>query len=101
MRLLITNILQLCQVEQSSERKNRVYGKDMSVLPSIENAWLIAEDGLIHSFGSMSELPEHQADQTIDATGRLVLPTWIDSHTHLVFAAPRDQEFVDRIKGLS
>ncbi len=73
----------------------------MSVLPVTEHAWLIAENGLIHSFGEMADLPETHADETIDATGRMVLPAWVDSHTHLVFAAPRDGEFTDRIKGLS
>jgi imidazolonepropionase len=101
MRLLIINIHQLCQVELSSERKTKCAGAEMAILPSIDNAWLIAEDGLIHSFGPMTELPETNADQTVDATGRLVLPAWVDSHTHLVFAAPRESEFVDRIKGLS
>ncbi len=101
MRTLITNIRQLCQVETGNERKNRVSGADMAMLPSLENAWLLVENGLIHSFGTMETLPEMQADETIDATGRLVLPAWCDSHTHLVFAAPREQEFTDRIKGLS
>ena len=73
----------------------------MSVLPVTERAWLIADNGLIHSFGEMADLPEIHADETIDATGRMVLPAWVDSHTHLVFAAPRDGEFTDRIKGLS
>ncbi len=73
----------------------------MSHLPSIEHAWLMAENGIIHSFGAMDTMPDTGADETIDATGRLVLPAWCDSHTHLVFAAPRDGEFVDRIKGKS
>ena len=101
MRLLITNIKQLCQVEQTSGHRERVYGKNMAILPSIDNAWLLVEDELIHSFGEMGAIPELHADETIDATGKLVLPAWCDSHTHLVFAAPRDGEFVDRIKGLS
>ena len=73
----------------------------MAVLPYIDNAWLLAENGCIHSFGDMTTVPDVHADETIDATGRMVLPAWCDSHTHLVFAAPRDGEFVDRIKGLS
>ena len=100
MRLLITNIRQLCGIE-TAHRKSRVAGKEMAVLPSIENAWLLAENGIIHSFGAMRDLPHGTADETIDATGRLVLPAWCDSHTHLVFAGPRESEFVDRIKGLS
>jgi imidazolonepropionase len=101
MRLLITNIKQLCQIESATENKQRVYGKDMAMLPSIDNAWLLVADGLIHSFGEMATIPEMHAHKTIDATGKMVLPAWCDSHTHLVFAAPRDGEFVDRIKGLS
>ncbi|PSK95339.1 imidazolonepropionase [Taibaiella chishuiensis] len=102
MRLLIRNIKTLAQVETGAERKSRVYGQDMGTLPCLDDAWLYAEQGMIHSFGTMDTLPaELQADETIDASGRMVLPTWCDSHTHLVFAAPREQEFMDRIKGLS
>ncbi len=102
MRILIENIKQLLQTEEGPERKSRVYGKEMALLPSIDNAWLLIEDGIIHSFGWMNDRPESlNADEVINAEGRLVLPSWCDSHTHLVFAAPRDQEFVDRIKGLS
>jgi imidazolonepropionase len=101
MRILITNIKQLCQVECPENRRSRVSGQDMDTVPSIENAWLLVENGVIHSFGAMPHLPETRAEQEIDATGRLVLPAWCDSHTHLVFAAPREQEFVDRIRGLS
>jgi len=73
----------------------------MSLLQVTDNAWLLAENGIIRSFGKMADLPETRADETIDATGRMVLPAWVDSHTHLVFAAPRDGEFTDRINGLS
>ncbi len=102
MRLLIHNIKTLAQVEPGTDRKHRVYGHDMDTLPSLDHAWLYAENGIIHSFGTMDTLPEGlPADETIDAGGRIVLPTWCDSHTHLVFAAPREQEFMDRIRGLS
>lgn len=102
MRTLIKNIKSLLQVESGSDRKSRVYGKEMALLPQLENAWLLLEDGLIHSFGTMEELDTAaHADEVIDASGRLVLPSWCDSHTHLVFAAPREQEFEDRIRGLS
>ncbi len=73
----------------------------MAELPYLENAWLLIEGDRIHSFGRMAELPDVVADKTIDAHGRLVLPAWCDSHTHLVFAAPREHEFENRIKGLS
>lgn len=91
----------LLQVEEGT-KKQRVAGSEMATLPSLENAWLIIEQGKIHSFGSMKAMPASMnADKIIDATGRAVLPAWCDSHTHLVFAAPREQEFVDKIKGLS
>jgi imidazolonepropionase len=98
MRLLITNIKQLCGIDTD---KKRIAGKDMATLSCMENAWLLAEDGLIHSYGSMTDLPFRKVDQTYNADDRLVLPAWCDSHTHLVFAASREHEFVDRIKGLS
>jgi imidazolonepropionase len=101
MRTLITNIKSLAGIESGAARKPRIAGADMASLPAIDNAWLLIEDGRIHSFGEMSALPEGSADETIDAAGRLVLPAWCDSHTHIVFAAPREGEFVDRIRGLS
>ena len=73
----------------------------MATVPCIENAWLYLEDGKIHSFGRMSDMDFVAAENNLDAEGRTILPAWVDSHTHIVFAAPREQEFVDRIKGLS
>lgn len=101
MHLLLTNIKQLCQVETGTARKQLVRGEAMRVLPSIENAWLFIENGKIHSFGRMSEPPAVAANDVMDMGGRTILPAWCDSHTHLVFAAPREKEFVDRINGLS
>lgn len=101
MRTLITNIRSLAGIEEGSDRKSRIYGVQMAALPAIADAWLLVEDDRIHSFGEMQTLPQGQFDDTIDATGRIVLPAWVDSHTHIVFAAPRDGEFVDRIRGLS
>lgn len=101
MRLFIKNIHRLYGIETGDTLRQRIAGADMAHLPALDNAWLIADDGIIHSFGSMDALPETHADEEIDASERLVLPAWCDSHTHLVFAAPREQEFVDRIKGLS
>lgn len=97
MRTLIININLLCQTVDHT----RVAGKEMSRIPAIENAWLLIENQRIHSFGKMETMPEIQAEKTIDATGRLVMPAWCDSHTHLVFPTTREQEFTDRIKGLS
>jgi len=76
-------------------------GSALSVLSSVNDAYLLIEDGEISSFGSMQELQFENATHTIDATGRFVLPAWCDSHTHLVFAASREEEFVDKLKGLT
>ncbi len=73
----------------------------MSHLQSIDNAYLFAEDGKIKSFGPDKECPVERADEIIDCSGRIVMPAFCDSHTHLVFAAWRESEFVDRIKGLT
>ncbi|MFC0080200.1 imidazolonepropionase [Flavobacterium procerum] len=96
---LITNIQELLQVRETSIAK--VSGAEMAVLPTIKNAYLILKDELIEDFGSMENLPEIKADKIIDATGKVVLPSWCDSHTHIVYAGNREQEFVDRINGLS
>jgi imidazolonepropionase len=74
----------------------------MSTVPAIEHAWLILKDGLIHSFGKMSEgLPDFTADIVKDATGKIVMPAFCDSHTHIVYAGSREGEFNDRLKGLT
>jgi imidazolonepropionase len=99
MKILIRNIKQLLQVREYSP--NWVAGSEMNILPSIENAWLLLENGIISDFGTMDRCPEIQDQKVIDATGKIVLPTWCDSHTHLVYAGNREQEFVDRINGLS
>ena len=99
MKRLIININQLIQA--SNELPKFVRGKSMSHVPIIENAFLLIENDKIKNFGKMSELPNVSVDETIDATGKVVLPAWCDSHTHLVYAGNRVQEFVDRINGLS
>lgn len=72
----------------------------MSELPVLSNAFLVISNGLIHSYGLMEQLPaEIKAHQVINASGKFVLPSFIDSHTHLVFAATREEEFVMKIKG--
>lgn len=102
MKLLITNIKELLQIRQ--EKVTYLSGSEMKTLPGISNAWILLEDGKIADYGTMDNLEELDrisADEEIDATGKLVLPTWVDSHTHLVYAGNREQEFVDRINGLS
>ena len=99
MTTLFINIKELIQVRDKSVKK--VSGKDMSILPVIKNAFMLIEDDIIINFGSMDNLDVKKADKVVDLSGRLVLPTWCDSHTHLVYADSREEEFVDRIKGLS
>lgn len=96
--ILITHIKELVQVRDQPTLLLR--GKEMNELPSLANAYLIIDNGLIHSYGLMDQLPPTiSANQVINAAGRLVLPSFVDSHTHLVFAATREEEFVMKIKG--
>jgi imidazolonepropionase len=99
MKTLFINIKELLQVRE--QHIDKVSGDDMSILPKIENAFLLVEDNIILDFGSMEDCPSLPEVELIDATGRIVLPTWVDSHTHIVYAGNRIQEFVDRINGLS
>lgn len=99
MSIVIINIKELLQV-----RKNNVMivkGSDMKILPTLKNAYVLIEHDTIVEFGSMDDYPLYEVDTTIDATGKIVLPAWCDSHSHLVYAGDRSQEFVDRINGLS
>ncbi len=100
MKKLITNIAQLVNIR---EKNQLLRGSDQKTLPILENAYLFINDGIIESYGPMQELRSKKMDaaETIDAKGSFVMPCWCDSHTHLVFAASREEEFVDKIKGLS
>ena len=101
MNTLFTNIR--CLVN-TRENQSLLKGKDLLHLPSIENAFLLIEDGIIVSFGKMTELSDKIAalpQNIINVEGQFILPTWCDSHTHLVFAGSRENEFVDKINGLS
>lgn len=99
MKTLFINIKELIQTRETLIDK--VSGAEMNVLPKIENAFLLVENNLIVNFGPMSECPKNDITTTIDAKGKIILPTWVDSHTHIVYAGNRVQEFVDRINGLS
>jgi len=99
MKTLLINIKELLQVRDT--HIDKVSGAEMSKLPAIQNAYLLIEDNLISDFGKMEDLPQIPDAQIIDATGKTVLPAWCDSHTHIVYAGNRVQEFVDRINGLS
>ena len=97
---IITNIRQLVNVR---EEQQLLRGRDLAHLPCLNNAFLLIEDGIIAGYGSMNDLgsPEDITKDVVDASGQTVLPCWCDSHTHLVFAASREDEFVDKIRGLS
>jgi imidazolonepropionase len=101
-KLLIKNIKTLVQVRE--ELTEKVCGKDMAVLPCIDNAWLAIDNGLIADYGSMDDFPgitDWKGLDVIDAADRIVLPCYVDSHTHIVYAGNREGEFADRINGLS
>src|SRR5579863_4349030 len=105
---LIYNIKQLLNVRRESRL---LRGREMAELPCIDDAWLLVEGDRIADYGSMVEMPAGVAGmigdrgaidgQAVDASGRLLLPAWCDSHTHLVYAGSREGEFVDKIRGLS
>lgn len=97
---IITNIKQLINTRQQNEL---LRGEKLAELPSVENAYLVIENGIIAEYGEMDKLgwADSSNDNLIDATGQMVLPAWCDSHTHLVFAASREEEFVDKLKRLS
>lgn len=104
--MLITNIKGL--VGLHPKEKLSLRGSELANLPVLENAWLLLEDGLIKDFGLMSEIPSSilhlpglsgRQASSINAKGKFVFPSWCDSHTHIVFAAPREEEFVMKIAG--
>ena len=99
MATLFKNIKELIQVRTAPI--SFVSGKEMNVLPTIKNAFLVVENGLISNFGEMKDCPTTNFSEVIDATGKMILPSWCDSHTHIVYAGNREGEFVDRINGLS
>ena len=102
MKVIIKNIAELVQVEETIQEK--VSGTDMKNLSTIKNAFLCMEDGLISDFGSMdnwSGIDDWNNTEVVDAEGGMVFPSWVDSHSHLVFGGTREGEFVDRINGLT
>lgn len=105
MAILVKNIKQLVQAETKSVKWRA--GRDMQTLPVIENAFLLTEGDKIKDFGPMEELTEAKLSrikeniEEIDATGRMVFPSFCDSHTHIVYAGSREVEYIDKIKGLS
>lgn len=105
MKILIENIRQLIGVEQPGlPQRQKVSGLQMSMLPVLEDAFLLIENGMIGDFGMMADCPNNDNSgklQVIDAHERLVFPSFCDSHSHIVFAGSRENEFIDKIKGLS
>lgn len=104
MTILIKNIKELVQVEETPQAN--IAGREMAKLATITDAWLLLKDGVISDFGPMKELPSGTEtgsgpDEIIDASGRLVFPSFCDSHTHLVYAGSREIEYMDKIRGLS
>lgn len=99
MRTLFKNIKELIQVRE--QPVSFLAGAEMKVLPTIKNAFLLVENDIITDFGKMEKCPTILVDEIIDTTGKMMLPSWCDSHTHIVYAGNREGEFVDRINGLS
>lgn len=99
MKLLIKNIGSIVGID--TDRRERIAGEAMDQLQRLDDAYLIAEEGRIAAYGPMSELKSEEADEVVDARGGTLFPSFCDSHTHLVYAGSREQEFLDKIHGLS
>lgn len=100
MRLLVKNIAKIVGLDE--DRRVRAFGKNMDYVQMLDDAWLVAEDGRIADYGVMADVPSEEAfDSVVDAEGGMLFPSFCDSHTHLVYAGSREQEFVDKIHGLS
>jgi imidazolonepropionase len=98
---LLINIRELVNTR---EKASPLFGKNLADLPSLKNAWLLIEDDVIAGFGEMDSLKDKVKNipaSQLDCSGRLVMPCWCDSHSHLVFAGSRENEFVDKIRGLT
>lgn len=99
-QILLINIKNLLQVRELET--SYVSGKEMSVIPFIKSAYLLIDNGKIKDFGEMKNSPKNLENfNIVDCKGKMVLPSWCDSHTHIVYAGNRSNEFIDRIKGLS
>ena len=94
---IFTNIKSLVNIRKSSEF---LRGKELAILPCLENAYLVIEDNVIAEFGSMEDFPFSNKKNIIPQNGSMILPAWCDSHSHLVYAASREDEFVNKIQGM-
>lgn len=99
MNLLIKNIGTIVGIDESG--RTRVSGKAMGKIAMLENAWLLTDSTRIKDYGTMDTLPDADGNEVIDAQGGWLFPSFCDSHTHIVYAGSREQEFLDKIKGLS
>ena len=99
MSLLVKNIGYIVGIDDS--RRTRVAGEDMSNIGMLENAWLLTEGERICDYGTMESMPNEEGHEIIDAKGGWLFPSFCDSHTHIVYAGSREQEFLDKINGLS
>lgn len=99
MSKLIINIKELIQIRD--KELSYISAKEMNKLPSIKNAYLLIDNGLISEFGKMSEISNFKNIEIIDAKNKFVLPCWCDSHTHSVFSGNRSDEYLQRIQGAS
>jgi imidazolonepropionase len=99
---MITHIINIKGLLNTRNQNSLLRGNDLKILPCIENAFLEITNGIITHFGPMKDYSHFDVvDKVIDASGQFVLPSWCDSHTHIVFAGSRENEFVDKIKGLT
>lgn len=99
MSLLVKNIGKIVGTDESGRRC--VEGRAMAEIETLDNAWLLAEDGRIKDYGTMDSMPEVEGCELLDARGGWLFPSFCDSHTHIVYAGSREQEFLDKINGLS
>ena len=99
MNLLVKNIGQIVGIDESGRTK--VSGKEMGSISMLANAWLLTDGERISDYGTMDSLPQTEGYEIIDACGGWLFPSFCDSHTHIVYAGSREQEFLDKINGLS
>ena len=99
MRLFIKNIGTIVGIDH--ENRDRVSGAEMDQLHTLDDAWILCDEGRITAFGAMDQMPPIEVNHVVDAQGGMLFPSFCDSHTHLVYAGSREQEFLDKIHGLS
>ena len=99
MSLLVKNIGCIVGIDESG--RTRVAGKEMAGIGTLENAWLLTDGERIGGYGTMDTLPQEEGHEVIDAKGGWLFPSFCDSHTHIVYAGSREQEFLDKINGLT